>query len=235
MMPEKNCEKNYELIYFLIAVLIGAFVLGFKEFTIISFLYGFIMAFILLGIFVLTQKVIANLMDCKIKIKLWTGRRYWVTPEGSLNWDFPLFFVVPVLCSLLSRGSLKLMALLSFDAFPAKGRITRRFYELREFDFAIIASSGIIVSLVLALFARITGFGEFASIASLFALINLIPLGNLNGTKIFFGSRILWVFLVCLSLLIVILINLAHVIATIFITLILAAAAAVVFYYFYEK
>lgn len=225
-------EKN-EIWVLIISVLIMTFVIGFREFTITSFISGFLMAAILIAIFVLIQKLAAYFLDCGIIFKLWTFRRYWFKWEDKLDWDFPIFVVFPLLFSVLSNGVLKWTALMGFDMKTTGKRIAHRFYELKEFDLALVGSSGILAVLVFALFLKIFAFNEFASIASWFALLNLVPLGNLNGTKIFFGSKGLWVFLAVFAIMIVILINLANVIATIFITLILAAAAAVVFYYLY--
>ncbi len=225
-------EKN-EIWALVISVLIITFILGFQDFTISAFISGFLMAIILLFIFISAQKIVAYFLDCEINFKLWTFRRYWIRWQDKLDWDFPIFVVVPLLLSVLSNGILKWTALLGFEMKTTEKRVSHRFYELKEFDLALVASSGVLAILIFSLFLKIFSSSSFAAIASWFALLNLIPLGKLNGTKIFFGSKGLWVFLAVFAIMIVILINLANVIATIFITLILAAAAAVIFYYFY--
>ena len=63
---------------------------------------------------------------------------------------------------------------------------------------AQIASSGIFASLFLAFLALLIGemfnfkLYSFANINFYLALFNMIPVSSLDGTQIFFGSRIIW-------------------------------------------
>ena len=56
------------------------------------------------------------------------------------------------------------------------------------------------MNLVLAVVAYIIGQPDLARYSIYFSVWNLLHLGQLDGTKIFFGSRILWVVLFILSL-----------------------------------
>jgi len=47
----------------------------------------------------------------------------------------------------------------------------------------------------------LAGFNYFATLNLTFVFFNLIPLADLDGSKIFFGSKVLWTFLVTLTLL----------------------------------
>lgn len=219
----------------IIALFVMTFAIGFSEFTISSFISGMIMSIILLFIYILIQKIIAYQLGIKINFKLWTFRRYWLRWQDKLSWDFPIWIVLPLSLIVLSDGLFIWTAVLVFTAATTSSKVKKRFEEIKEFDLALIASSSIFVVLVLALILKLLGFNQFASIACWFAVLNILPLGNLNGTKIFFGSKMLWIFLVVLAIIILILIDLAHVAATIFIALILAALAAIIFYYFYER
>jgi Zn-dependent protease len=44
------------------------------------------------------------------------------------------------------------------------------------------------------------GFSEFSRLSIYFAFFNMIPISDLDGNKIFFGSLILWSFLAALVL-----------------------------------
>jgi hypothetical protein len=227
-------EKN-EFWNIAIALLVMTFIIGFSEFTITSFIYGFIMSIILLVIFIFTQKIVADQLGIDIKFRLWSFRRYWLRWQDKFDWDFPAWIVFPLILVVLSDGLLKWTAILTFDSKKAAKKAAKKFEEIKEFDLALIASSTIFATLVLALVVKLLGFNDFASVACWFALLNILPFGNMNGSKIFFGSKILWIFLVVLTIIILILIDLAHIAATIFIALILAALAAIIFYYFYER
>jgi hypothetical protein len=218
-----------------IALLVMAFVVGFSGFTILGFVYGLLMASILLFTYILVQKLVAYQLGIKINFKLWTFRRYWIRWQDKLSWDFPIWIVLPLSLIVLSDGIFIWTAILVFAAAKTSAKAAKKFEEIKEFDIALIASSSIFAILVLALILKLFGFNQFASIACWFAVLNTLPLGNLNGTKIFFGSKILWIFLAVFAIIILILIDLAHVAATIFIALILAALAAIIFYYFYER
>ena len=218
-----------------VAVLIMTFVIGFAEFTILAFVYALIMSSILLSIFILTQKIVADQLGCKIKYKLWSFRRYWLRWQDKLNWDFPAWIVIPLVLIVLSDGLLRWTAIMTFVTAVTAKKVSKKFSEIKEFDLSLIASSGVFAVLVLALIMKLLGFNEFASVSCWFAFLNALPIGNMNGTKIFFGSKILWIFILVLTVIILILIDLAHIASTIFIGLILASLAAIIFYYFYEK
>jgi hypothetical protein len=220
----------------IIAVLfVMTFVLGFGEFTLLAFLYAFIISLLLILSFTITQKIVANQLGLDIKFKLWTFRRYWIRWQDQFSWDFPIWFVLPLLLMVLSDGFLRWTALLTFVTRTTAKKAVQKFSEIKEFDLALVASSGVFAVLVLALILKLFGLNDFASIASWFALLNMLPLGNLGGTKILFGSKLLWVFLLVLSIIILLLINLTQIFATIFIALILAAVAVVIFYHYYER
>jgi len=63
-----------------------------------------------------------------------------------------------------------------------------------------IAAAGIAANLLFAVVGYLIGFSELARISIYFAFFNMLPLSDLDGNKIFFGSRILWSFLAALVL-----------------------------------
>ncbi|MFH1612733.1 MAG: hypothetical protein ABIB46_03245, partial [bacterium] len=65
---------------------------------------------------------------------------------------------------------------------------------------AYIAAAGIFVNLLFAFLAYLIGFSEFAKLSIWFAFFNMIPISNLDGNKIFFGSKVLWSFLATITL-----------------------------------
>ena len=109
-----------------IALLVMTFVIGFSEFTILSFIYGLLMAIILLSVFILTQKIVADQLGLDIKFKLWTFRRYWLRWQDKLSWDFPAWIVLPLIMVVLSDGLLIWTAILTFGSRTLTKKATKR-------------------------------------------------------------------------------------------------------------
>ena len=67
----------------------------------------------------------------------------------------------------------------------------------------LIAASGIFANLFFAIIGYLVG-GPFFTLFSLLniwmAFFNIIPISDLDGNKIFFGSLILWSFLAALTI-----------------------------------
>ena len=83
------------------------------------------------------------------------------------------------------------------DIKPTVARAAKRhdFYsysELTEWHVGLIPAAGIIFTLMLAFIAYLFDIGELGRIAIYFACFNMIPIGNLDGAKIFFGSKTLY-------------------------------------------
>jgi Zn-dependent protease len=97
------------------------------------------------------------------------------------------------------------MACLVFDVKPKIYRAAKRhglysYSEMTESHIGLIAAVGVIASLVFAVIGYLMGFSEFSRLSIYFAFFNMIPISDLDGNKIFFGSLILWSFLAALVL-----------------------------------
>ena len=98
------------------------------------------------------------------------------------------------------------MASLVFDIKPKVYRAAKRhglysFSEVTEYQLGIIAATGIVINLALAIIGYFLGFHTFAQLNIYFAFFNMLPLSTLDGNKIFFGNIVLWSFLASLTLL----------------------------------
>ena len=51
-----------------------------------------------------------------------------------------------------------------------------------------------------AVIGYLVGFSDFAKISLYYAFFNMLPLSDLDGNKLFFGSLVTWVFLAALVL-----------------------------------
>lgn len=214
---------------FLISLNLVGYVL---KFEFLDILKNFILIFILLFIFIFSQKLAADFLDCKIKMRLLESERLSYQPAAKLNdWKFPWWFFLPVLSWTISAGiTAKFLwySVTNFDVYPKTSRIKKRFFEPTEWDIAKITLAGTFSMLFLGLITRALGYLEYSFICNWFALTSVIPIGQ--GLKIFFGSKLLWIFSFVLTLSIFFVSTITSVFASLIIAMILAIFTIIVFY-----
>lgn len=155
-----------------------------------------------LGIFALVvlvnlaaKKIAGYYTEIDVKAELWEFRRYWFAERHKLSKPFPLGIVLPLFLFIFSYGTLKWLAVTQteFKEKPTKQIRKRKGWSwsypyLRDLDVAAICFAGIISNIALALIA-FSFSKSIANISILYAFFNLLPLGKLDGTKLFFSSR----------------------------------------------
>ena len=170
-------------------------------------------ALIFLFVFIVGEKMMAYLLDCKIKIKWLSFKQYWFEDRFRLKWGFPLWIVLPLITFLISAGKFVWTAILGFDVEIKSSRIKKMFYDLDEIDVAKIAVAGPIAVIILGIIFRIAGLNDLAIMSLLLAFLAVIPIGQ--GFKIFMGSKLWAVFMIALTGLIFVLSLASGVLATI--------------------
>jgi Zn-dependent protease len=168
---------------------------------------------IILMMNVFAKKIAAYYFDSEIEIKLWEIERFGFKPHHKLKRPFPAGVFVPILITFITLplgaifqiGHLKWMATLVFDVKTKIHRAVKRhglysFSEMTEYHIGLIAAAGIVVNLIAALIGYFLNQPEFAKLSIYFAFFNMLPLSDLDGNKIFFGSLILWSFLAIITL-----------------------------------
>ncbi len=208
-------NKN-EIFTILLITLILGFTISLVESPQI-FLYALISIFIIITANVLAKKIASYYLDSEIEIKLWEIKRIGLLhfldifptskshPLREFKHPFQAGAFMPILVTAFSFGYLKWMACLVFDVKPKIYRAAKRyglynFTEMTEYHIGLMASSGIMVNLFLAIAGYLIGFEVFSKLNIYYAFFNLIPLSDLDGNKIFFGSLILWSFLASITL-----------------------------------
>ena len=192
-----------EIAWLIIVVLIFGFIIGFSEKPKYS-LIVFLIAFIIIFVNVLAKKTASGLYSIKIEHKIWEFQRYGLYEKAHLKKPFPIGLILPFLFSLLSLGIIKIMIFLQFNAenIPKKRLLRKRGLERRteinESDLGITSAWGFYSLLILALISSIFNFPELSKYAVYYGLWNLIPISNIDGSKVFFGSFPNWVFLAIL-------------------------------------
>lgn len=198
-----------EIIYASIAIVLMTIILSFVNYNLLvekmPLYFIFSAVIILLSIF--SKKITARIIDVGIKIKSWEWKRYGIYARSEFKKSIPLGIILPLLLSFLFSYRY-FFGLLQFKSTALSSKVVKkygkdRFSGLMEWDDALIVFYSIIPLLALALIVRfinITPIIELSRITMFYILWNLIPISQLDGTKLFFGSRPLFVFTWILAL-----------------------------------
>ncbi|MBI5872126.1 hypothetical protein HZB88_03500 [archaeon] len=151
--------------------------------------------------------------------------------------SIPLGIVLSLIITFFSNGALFFIPVSVYRLVIEKAsRIGKRFYQITEYEEARIAMMGPLANILLALILKILNFNgifdDAILINGLYGLYNMIPLAALDGSKILYGSRLLYVFGAAFILLAFVLLLIANALTALIASLIFAVIAAAVYYYF---
>jgi len=112
---------------------------------------------------------------------------------------FPIGAVLCVLVTLFSNGRLFFTAVSSYGLVIKKAhRLGKRFIEVTDFEEAKIALAGPMANILLAIIFKIFNssgiFDDVIFINSVMPIFDMLPFPGLDGAKVFWGSRPLYVF-----------------------------------------
>ena len=152
---------------------------------------------IILGANVSIKKIIGYFLEIEVRTKFWSWYQYGFRKDSHFKKPVPMVWV-PLLASLLTKGIFWWLAILEFDVAPKTERVSKRhglyrFTQVTEWHIAWIAVGGIILNFALGIIGYIAGFELFAKLSIYFAAWSIAPLAGLDGAKIFFSSRGLWI------------------------------------------
>ena len=184
--------------------IILAFIFSFTK-GISVFFYFFVSIFFIILVNSLAKKISSYYLDSEIEIKFWKIKRYGFKPHKHFKRSFPSGIFFPLITAAASLGYFVWMASLIFDVKPKIYRAAKRFglysfSEMTEHHIGLIAAAGVLINLFFAMIGYLTGFSDFAKLNIYYSFFNIIPLSDLDGNKIFFGSIVLWSFLAALVL-----------------------------------
>ena len=170
-----------------------------------SFFSFLLVVFLVILINVIAKKITAFFLESKIEMKLWEVSRYWFKPSWRFNKPAPAGIIMPLLVTFLTVGRVYWLAALVFDVKVKASRAAKKwgtyaFSEMTEGHIGIIAGASILVTLFGAMVGYLLGFEAFARISIFYAFFNMLPISDLDGNKIFFGSIVFWSFLAILTL-----------------------------------
>jgi hypothetical protein len=195
-MTFKEISKDLlkEIIIILIASVILGFAVSFPDSSIV--VMSTICFIIIIALNILVKKLMAYYYEADLKIGFWKWRRFGFAEKSYFKRAIPMLWL-PLFFSLITKGFFWWLGLLVFDVSPKTERVSKRhglyrFSQMVEWHVALIAVSGILINLLLSVIGYLLGFEFFARLNIYFAVWSIIPITNLDGSKIFFGSRYLW-------------------------------------------
>jgi len=163
--------------------------------------------FVVISINIIAKKLTARYLDSSIEVSPWSFKRFGLASKKYFKKPFPSGILFPIISTIASLGYFIWLAVFEFEPSPLSSRVTKRhgmyrFSELTEWHIGIIAASGVVLNLLFAIIFYLLPFNliEIAKLSIFFAVWNMVPLGNLDGSKILFGSRLLWYSLALISL-----------------------------------
>jgi hypothetical protein len=159
-----------------------------------------IIAFIIIFISVICKKIAARYFYVKIEHQIWGFQRFWYAERNYFKKPAPIGLILPFFLSILSLGYIKCFTLLQFNAENSKTRILKqrglhRHSEINESDLAFVSAWGFWGLIILAIIGVIVHQPELTKYTIFYGIWNLLPLGQLDGTKLFFGSLFNWMLL----------------------------------------
>lgn len=163
----------------------------------------FIATILLFSILILLSNFLGKFLagkytGIKISHEIWKFQRYWFTKKRHLKKPFPIGLILSPILFLLSNGRIKALTFLQTNLKPKTERILKKrgkksFYELEEFDIALIIFWGLTGVLILSLLANLLNFPSLAKLSIYYVIWNIIPISKLDGTQLFLGSRALYI------------------------------------------
>lgn len=199
-------NKN-EILVILTTTLILAFTIALTDLKNL-FLISLLTIFLIVIINILFKKAASYFWDTEIEIKSWEFTRFGLSPHQKFNKPLQIGLILPVIIKLITWPLLKGLGMLGINwlatfTFDVKGKTYRAakrhgvyaFSEVTEAQMGYIATAGILGNLIFAILGYLIGFENFATLNLGFAFFNMIPLSNLDGSKIYFGNRALWIVL----------------------------------------
>lgn len=188
-------ETGREILVVILASVIIALTISLKDSSLLF--YALVSFLIIIVLNVVVKKIVAYYLEADLKTKLWSVYQYGFRKASHFKVPLPMVWL-PLVIGFLSRGFFWWLGILEFDLEPRTERVSRRhglyrFSEITEWHLAVIAVFGVVANLVIALIGYLTGFEQFARFSIYFAAWNLIPFSSLDGSKVFFGSKALWI------------------------------------------
>jgi len=198
-----------------------------------NFIYVLVLVTFSMFVHLVTLKFASAHFGVSPEFRLWSLEE--ISNIRPIKWKSEGFrftysgILVALLITLISNGKAFFTAVSTFsiDKTKALGKI---FSNITEYEISIIASLVIFAHVLLVILFKSINVDLGVTINTWMVLWNLIPLSSFLGSKIFFGSRTLYVFTFVTSVISLILIRILSALQTVILTIIVVLLA--VYFYF---
>ena len=188
--------KDYgkEITVVILATLILAITVSFKDSTIF---YAAALSFLVIFVVNITmKKIVGYMVETEVRTKFWTWYQYGFRIDWHFKKPLPMLWL-PLILTLFTKGFFWWLPILEYDVVAKTERVTRRhglyrFTQVTEHHVAWMAIWALIANFVFAIGGYILGFELFTKLSIYFIAWSVIPLGNLDGSKILFGGQAKW-------------------------------------------
>ncbi len=236
--------RKKEIQSILIVAFIAAFIFSFNEWGIENFnitlgiqnlILAFVFCLIIYTVHAFSQKFTANFYDHDVEFTYISMKKKIAEIRKTIN--IPIGPLLTLLITLISNGKFIFLILNSFNLKTNKTRrLGHKWVNIKEFEEAQIALAGPLSNiLILILFKILTPlsgvFSKGMFIASTIAIFNMLPIPKVDGSRIFFGSRPLYVASLIFIIIFVILIFQLSVLQTLILALLLSLIIGGIYLY----
>ncbi|MFH1358764.1 MAG: hypothetical protein ABIH37_02670 [archaeon] len=214
--PEIGIYTKKELGWMLIAMIIATFISFIPLIPLVpedteAILTRFLIFFLIIFVSVTVKKLIAPHYSIKIEHRVWEFQRWGYYLRSKFKKPIPMGLIFSFFLGIFSLGYIKPFLYLQFDIEddPHRrmlshigGRKAVRKDYLNQEDYGYTAAWGFYSLLVLAIIGGIISsfynlqFGaDLAKLSIFYGLWNLVPFGNLDGSRLFYGVYWGWIFM----------------------------------------
>ena len=142
------------------------------------------------------KKIVGYMVETEVKTKFWTWYQYGFRIDWHFKKPLPMLWL-PLVLTLLTKGFFWWLPILEYDVEAKTERVSRRhglyrFTQVTEHHVAWMAIWALIANFVFAIGGYIMGFELFTKLSIYFIAWSVIPIGNLDGSKILFGGQTKW-------------------------------------------
>ena len=234
-----------ESFFLFLSILILSLVFGFDDgtsvFVLNNWLINLLRIFLLVSVAILFRELIIKLFakrhEAIREYAPWLIHQFWFNKKISRGLPFGIF--LSLIGAVVSSGKLFFTALGVHDLREnTNPRVGRKFQNLEYREEAQIVSMGVLANLFLAIAGLIIGYlfnlnmSLFVTINFWIVLFNIVPISELDGAKIFFGSLLTYVFLLIFLVTAFLLIK-SSIVFGLLIAFIVASIAMFLVYYFF--
>ncbi len=191
---ENSTTDKKEILVILVATLILALTVSLEN---TKLFYPALLSFlIIISVNIIAKKMVGFNLETSVKTKFWEFYQFGFRKDMHFKSPIPMAWL-PLVLTFITKAHFFWLGILEFDIKAKAERVAKRhglyrFTEVTEWHIAWIAIWGIIANVIFALGGYILGFEFFAKLSIYFIAWSIIPLGRLDGAKIFYANRYLW-------------------------------------------